>query len=58
LNESREVGQHYDDFEALVEPDELLEGHPLLSYVETSDPDTMYLHQAMKEPDKAQFLEA
>jgi hypothetical protein len=24
----------------------------------TSDPDTMYLHEAMKEPDKSEFLEA
>ena len=36
--------------------DTALEHHPLLAYKATSDPDTMYLHQAMKEPDKEQFL--
>lgn len=29
-----------------------------LCFAATADPDTMYLHQAMKEPDKAQFLQA
>jgi hypothetical protein len=29
---------------------------PLLAYKATSDPDTMYLHEAMKEPDKADFV--
>ena len=38
--------------------DTVLEHHPLLAYKATSDPDTMYLHQAMKEPDKEQFLMA
>ena len=33
--------------------------HPLMVFKSTtSDPDTMYLHQAMKEPDKREFLEA
>ena len=27
-------------------------------YKATSDPDTMYLHEAMKQPDKVQFLQA
>ena len=31
---------------------------PILAYKATSDPDTMYLHQALKEPDKKQFIEA
>ena len=30
----------------------------ILAYKATSDPDTMYLHQAMKEPDRKQFLKA
>ena len=38
--------------------DTALEHHPLVSYKATSDPDTMYLHQAMKEPDREQFLKA
>jgi hypothetical protein len=34
------------------------QSRPLLSYAAASDPDTMYLHQATKEPDKDQFLES
>ena len=30
----------------------------ILACKATSDPDTMYLHEAMKEPDKADFLKA
>ena len=32
--------------------------HPLMAYKATSGPDSMYLHQAMKEPDRANFLTA
>jgi hypothetical protein len=32
--------------------------HPLMVYKSTSDPDTMYLHKAMKEPDKKEFVKA
>ena len=32
--------------------------HPLMAYKATSDPDYMYLHQAMKEPDLSNFLTA
>jgi hypothetical protein len=32
--------------------------HPLAAFKATSDPDTMYLHEAMKEPDKKEFMEA
>ncbi len=32
--------------------------HPLMAYKATSDPDTMYLHEAMKEPDKDEFIRA
>jgi hypothetical protein len=31
---------------------------PLLAYKATSDRDTIYLHEAMKEPDKADFIKA
>lgn len=31
---------------------------PIMAYKATSDPDTMYMHQAMQEPDKKQFVEA
>ena len=31
---------------------------PLLAFAASADPDTMYLHQALKEPDKVQWIEA
>jgi hypothetical protein len=31
---------------------------PLLAYKATSDPDTLYLHEAMREPDRDKFLDA
>ena len=34
------------------------EDHPMLAYAATSDPDTMYFHQAMKEPDRDEFIKA
>jgi hypothetical protein len=35
-----------------------MEEDPLLAYKSTSDPDTMYLHEAMREPDKAEFVKS
>ena len=32
--------------------------HPLTVFKATSDPDTMYLHQAMREPDRKEFVTA
>ena len=32
--------------------------HPLMSYKATSDPDSMYLHKATKEPYRDNFLTA
>jgi hypothetical protein len=34
------------------------EESPLLAYAASADPDTMYLHEALKQPDRKQFLEA
>ena len=31
---------------------------PLLAYKASTDPDTMYMHEAMREPDKVKFLKA
>ena len=33
-------------------------GDPLYAYKATADPDTMYMHQAMEQPDKAEFVKA
>jgi hypothetical protein len=32
--------------------------HPLLAYAASADPDTMYLHEALRQPDRLQFIEA
>jgi hypothetical protein len=32
--------------------------NPLLAYKASADPDTMYVHEAMKEPDKKEFIKA
>lgn len=31
---------------------------PLMAYKAVADPDTMYMHQAMKQPDKGEFVKA
>ena len=35
-----------------------MEDNPLMAYKATSDPDTMYHHEAMREPDKEEFKQA
>ena len=48
-------------YETLYEPDmstELEDQDPLLVFAASADPDTMYLHQAMQQPDKAHFKQA
>ena len=37
---------------------DILTQHPLEIYKAVADPDTMYLHQAMKQPDKREFIKA
>jgi hypothetical protein len=32
--------------------------HPMLAYAASADPDTMYYHEAMREPDSAEFVKA
>jgi hypothetical protein len=48
-------------YETLYEPDmntEFEDQDPLLVFAASADPDAMYLHEAMKQPDKAQFKQA
>jgi hypothetical protein len=53
------VGNHYVAYETLAVIPEPLEDHPLIAFTAMSaDPDTMYLHEAMREPNKEQFLAA
>ena len=35
-----------------------LEDNPLLAFKVNADPETMYMHEALKEPDRAQFINA
>ena len=55
-----EVEPSYVAFEVLADREAYAETnhHPLLAFAASADPDTMYLHEAMKEPDKDQFLKA
>ena len=48
----------YVAFEAMAPLKEDVEPSPLTACKATSDPDTMYLHEAMREPDKRNFVEA
>ena len=41
------------DFEAENEAE-----HPMMAYAASADPDTMYFHEAMKEPDREEFVKA
>ncbi|KAI2507330.1 hypothetical protein MHU86_7050 [Fragilaria crotonensis] len=34
------------------------EQHPMLAYAASADPDTMYYHEAMREPDRPEFIKA
>ncbi len=45
-----ETIKEWDDIEA--------EQHPMLAYAASADPDTMYYHEAMREPDSAEFIKA
>ena len=51
--------QYYVAYEAIQEwnpeSDDL---HPMQAYAASADPDTMYYHEAMREPDRKQFIKA
>jgi hypothetical protein len=34
------------------------EQHPMFAYAASVDPDTMFYHEAMREPDSAEFIKA
>ena len=37
---------------------QMSQNYPYLAFKASADPDTMYLHQAMRDPDKEQFITA
>jgi ferredoxin-like protein FixX len=47
-------------FQAMFSQDDdsLMQDNGLLAYKEKADPDTMYIHEALKEPDREKFIEA
>ncbi len=44
-------------YQAMFPDDQLDHNDPLLVYKAVSDPNTLYYHQAMKEPDRDKFQE-
>ena len=55
-NTAQDIGEIF-CLEAIY-PDDSQEEDGLLAFAASADPDTMYLHQAMKEPDKQEFVKA
>ncbi|KAI2501363.1 hypothetical protein MHU86_13099 [Fragilaria crotonensis] len=50
---------YYVAFEAIKEWMDIEgEQHPMLAFAASADPDTMYYHEAMREPDRAEFIKA
>jgi hypothetical protein len=46
-------------YETIKEGEDIeAEQHPMLAYAASADPDTMYYHEAMREPDSAEFIKA
>jgi hypothetical protein len=47
-------------FQAMFSQDDdsLMQDNELLAYKAKADPDTMYLHEALKEPDREKFIKA
>ena len=48
----------YEIFAFTAEYEELVDDHPIMAYAASADPDTMYMHEAMQQPDKEEFLKA
>jgi len=56
-----DIDEHYVSFAALATPassPESTASDPLLAFKATADPDTMYMHEALKQPDRAKFIQA
>ena len=45
----------FSDYDSMMDNER---DNPLHAYKAVADPDTIYLHQAMKEPDRKEFLKA
>ena len=43
---------------AMYPEDTVATDDPILAYAASTDPDTMYYHEAMREPDRAKFIKA
>jgi hypothetical protein len=56
---NQEIEGEIFSFQALfTQDDEFIRNNGLLAFKAKADPDTMYLHQALKEPDREKFIQA
>jgi hypothetical protein len=57
---NQEIEGELFSFQAMFSQDDdsLTQDNGLLAYKSKADPDTMYLHQALKEPDREKFIKA
>jgi len=55
------MGSHHVPYEIMQVPNNEVENqmeNPLYAFKAKTDPDTMYLHEALKEPDQKEFIQA
>jgi hypothetical protein len=56
---NQEIEGEFFSFQAMFSQDDsLTQDNGLLAYKAKADPDTIYLHQALKEPDREKFIKA
>jgi hypothetical protein len=60
LSDNQEIEGELFSFQAMFSQDDdsLTQDNGLLAYKAKADPDTMYLHKALKEPDREEFIKA
>ena len=60
--EIERTNRHYVAYEVLAQPVDIEPDinyiHPAIAFAASSNPDIMYFHEAMRQPDQAQFLKA
>ena len=60
--EIERTNRHYVAYEVLAQPVDIEPDidylHPALAFAASSNPDIMYFHEVMRQPDRAQFLKA
>jgi hypothetical protein len=60
--EVTETNKHYEAYEVLAQSDDIEPEsdyqHPALAFAASNNPDIMYWHEAMRQPDRKQFLQS